>query len=180
MFNLTKKISSASLFLATSLAAAPLACEPRIIQPFDFRGVSLDDGEFKRQFDEVRCFYLRIPNDDLLKGFRLRAGLPAPGKDLGGWYTGDVGHIFGQIVSGLSRMYAASGDIACSDKVNALLAEWAKCIEPDGYFYYTRKPNFHYTYDKMVGGLVDAYLYCGNQQSLVWLSHITDWATAHL
>jgi len=151
-----------------------------MIQPFDYHGVTLEDGEFKRQFDEVRCFYLRIPNDDLLKGFRLRAGLPAPGKDLGGWYTGDVGHIFGQVISGLSRMYAASGDVSCRDKVNALLAEWAKCLEPDGYFYYTRKPNFHYTYDKMVGGLVDASLYCGNREALTCLSRITDWAVAHL
>src|ERR1035441_958292 len=98
------RIGSISLFLASSLAAVPLACGPRMIQPFDYHGVTLDDGEFKRQFDEVRCFYLRIPNDDLLKGFRLRAGLPAPGEDLGGWYTRDVGHIFGQVISGLSRM----------------------------------------------------------------------------
>jgi uncharacterized protein len=165
-------------FLAATKAATP--ANVRIVEPFDYHGVTLEDGEQRRQFDEVRSFYLRIPNDDLLKGFRLRAGLPAPGVDLGGWYTADTGHIFGQLISGFSRMYAASGDVECRDKVNALLTEWAKCIEPDGYFYYTRKPNFHYTYDKMVGGLVDAYLYCGNKESLSYLGRITDWAIKNL
>ena len=152
-----------------------------VISPFHYRSVTLDDGSFKRQFDDVRSYYLRIPNDDLLKGFRKRAGLPDPGVDLGGWYTADVGHIFGQLISGYSRMYAASGDVRCRDKVKALLAEWGKCIEPDGYFYYSRKPtSFHYIYDKMVGGLVDAYVYCHNQQALTYLSRITDWAIKNL
>ena len=102
------------------------------------------------QLDDVRDDYLRIPNDDLLKGFRQRAGLPAPGNDLGGWYSGDVFSVFGQIVSGLARIYAATGDPACRDKADALIAEWAKCIAPDGYFYYSTKPNApHYIYDKI-------------------------------
>lgn len=180
MFGRLAQLVSISLLLAGTLAAAPVSKGQRILEPFDYHGVLLNDGELKRQFDEVRSYYLRISNDDLLKGFRLRAGLPAPGIDLGGWYTADVGHIFGQLISGFSRMYAATGDVRCRDKVNALLAEWARCIESDGYFYYSRKPNFHYTYDKMVGGLVDAYLYCGNESALEHLSRITDWAVKNL
>ncbi len=38
----------------------------------------------------------------------------------------------------------------------------------------------HYIYDKMVGGLVDAYVYCGNQAATGHLSRITDWAIRHL
>ena len=53
-----------------------------LIQRFDYQGVTLGDSPLKRQFDEVRDFYLRIPNDDLLKGYRQRAGLAAPGADL--------------------------------------------------------------------------------------------------
>lgn len=34
----------------------------------------------------------------------------------------------------------------------------------------------HYIYDKMVGGLTDAYLYAGNTQPLDHLARITDWA----
>lgn len=173
-------ILALSLLLGGSVSAAPDPPSVRVIQPFDFHGVTLEDGDFLRQIEEVRAYYLRIPNDDLLKGFRARAGLPAPGADLGGWYTGDTGHIFGQLISGYARFYAATGDTACRDKVNALLAEWGKCIESDGYFYYSRKPNFHYTYDKMVGGLVDAYLYCHNCDALTYLGRITDWAIKNL
>jgi uncharacterized protein len=151
------------------------------LETFDYRGVSLDGGRLRLLIDQARDDYLRIPNDDLLKGFRLRAGLPAPGHDLGGWYSGDVFHVFGQIVSGLSRLHVATGDPACREKANTLVAEWAKCIAPDGYFYYSKKPNApHYIYDKMVGGLVDAHLYCASPDALPALGKITDWAIKNL
>jgi DUF1680 family protein len=167
--------------LATHAADVPEPAGRRLIEPFDYRGVTLEAGPLKTQVDEVRRFYLAIPDDDLLKGFRTRAGLPAPGKELGGWYSSDTFLVFGQIVSGLARLYAGTSDVACRDKVNRLLAEWARCIEPDGYFYASRKPNApHYIYDKMMWGLVDSYLYCSNRDALVSLNHITDWAIKNL
>ncbi len=178
-------MSSAAVAEPPSQSASPKwAVElkgKRLLENFDFRGVTLDAGPLRKQVDEAREDYLRIPNDDLLKGFRQRAGLPAPGQDLGGWYSGDVFHVFGQIVSGLSRLYAATGDPACREKVNTLVAEWSKCIAPDGYFFYSTKPNApHYIYDKLVGGLVDAHIYCGTREALPALSRITDWAIKHL
>ena len=162
-------------------ADKPLPAGKRVIEPFDFRGIRLEPGPLRAQVDEVRTFYLSIPDDDLLKGFRARAGLPATGKDLGGWYTSDTFLVFGQIVSGLARLHAATGDERCRIKANHLVAEWAKCIEPDGYFYASRKPNApHYIYDKMVWGLLDSYLYCDNREALVHLSRITDWAVKNL
>jgi uncharacterized protein len=171
-----------ALVVSTGWAAdKPKPAGKQVIQPFDFQGVALQPGPLQAQVDEVRAFYLAIADDDLLKGFRARAGLPAPGKDLGGWYSSDTFLVFGQIVSGLARLHAATGDPACRTKVKHLLAEWAKCIEPDGYFYASRKPNApHYIYDKMVWGLLDSYLYCGNQEALTHLSRITDWAIKNL
>jgi DUF1680 family protein len=176
-----------NLSICLALAFSALAGEPprpaveRLVEPFDYRGVTLEAGPLKTQVEEVRRFYLAIPDDDLLKGFRARAGRPAPGKDLGGWYSGDVFLVFGQIVSGLARLHAGTGDTACREKANRLIAEWAKCIEPDGYFYASRKPNApHYIYDKMLWGLVDSYIYCGNREALVPLSRITDWAVRNL
>jgi uncharacterized protein len=151
------------------------------LEVFDYRGVTLDGGRMRMQLDEVCDDYLRICNDDLLKGFRRRAGLPAPGKELGGLYSRDVWNVFGQIISGLSRLYAVTGNPALRDKADTLLAEWAKCIGPDGHFYYTRHPNApHYIYDKMVWGLLDAHLYCGNKEAPRHLSRITDWAVKNL
>ena len=162
-------------------ADAPRAKGRRQVETLDYRGVTLDDGHPKLMLDEAKAYYLRIPNDDLLKGFRKRAGHPAPGRDLGGWYSSDTFQVFGQIVSGLARLHAASGDPACRRKVDVLLAEWAKCIASDGYFYASPKPNApHYIYDKMVGGLVDAYLFCDNRDALKSLSRITAWAERNL
>ena len=160
---------------------APTPVGQRIVEPFDYRGVTLDTGPLKKQIDEVRAFYLAIPDDNLLKGFRTRAGKSAPGKDLGGWYSSDTFLVFGQIVSGLARLHAATGDPACRNKANRLIEEWAKCIEPDGYFYASRKPNApHYIYDKMLWGLLDAHSYCGNREALFHLERITDWAIKNL
>ena len=170
-----------AVFLTSTSAAPPEPRGPRLIEPFDYRGVTLEPGALKAQVDNVRAFYLAIPDDDLLKGFRARAGKPAPGRDLGGWYSSDTFLVFGQIVSGLARLHAGTGDPACRDKANRLVAGWAQCIEPDGYFYASRKPNApHYIYDKTVWGLLDCALYCGNTEALAHLSRITDWAIKNL
>ncbi len=100
------------------------------IEPFNYHGVSLDDGPLWQQVSAAREDYLRIPNDDLLKGFRKRAGLPAPGALLGGWYSSDVFHVFGQILSGLARLYAVTGDPSCRDKADALLRGWPNASNP--------------------------------------------------
>lgn len=179
----SKAVSLLSLyFFATAVTA--WAVEPvvhPILQPFNYHGVTLNDGLYKAQLDDVHSYYLNLSDDDLLKPFRIRAKHPAPGRDLGGWYTTDRFHIFGQIVSGLARIYAATGDEKCRDKANRLVDEWALCIAPDGYFYADPPPNApHYIYDKMVSGLLDDFLYCHHKQSLQHLSRITDWAQKNL
>lgn len=152
-----------------------------VIRPVDYRGVKLEQSRLSAQYELVKREYLSISNDDLLLGFRKRAGLKAPGKELVGWYGNDGFNAFGQVISGLSRFYAGSGDRDCLEKVNYLLAEWAKCIDANGFFYYSPKPNApHYVYDKMVGGLLDASVYCGNKQALECLDRITDWAIKNL
>lgn len=180
-------LRSAGLFLLVAFSlqygvAAPAEERGKSqIQTFDYRGVTLGEGLLKRHADITRDFYLRIPSDDLLKGFRQRAGKPAPGKDLGGWYSSDTFHVFGQILSGLARFYAATGNTACRDKAYALLDGWAACLDTDGYFFFSSRPNApHYIYDKMVGGLVDMHLYAGHPRALEYLRRITGWAETHL
>jgi uncharacterized protein len=152
-----------------------------VLEPFDYRGVTLEDGPLLRQVLEVRDSYLRVPNDDYLKPFRQRAGKPAPGIDLGGWYTPGIFHVFGQVVSGLARMHAGTGDDACRRKVEALLQGWSECIEPDGFFFSTKPPApAHYIYEKTVGGLLDAHLYAQNPDALHLLARITTWAEKNL
>lgn len=185
---MSMKLLRHSFFLAILCSSAsfgqqqPFDSKRIVLAPFKQSEVKLQNGPLKSQFDEVEKYYLAISNDDLLKGFRERVGLPTNNaKNLGGWYSIDLFHIFGQLIGGMSRLYAVSGNPAMKEKVNFLVSEWAKTIDKDGYFYYSAKPNAkHYVYEKMVGGLVDAYLFAGNKEALQKLSVITDWGIKNL
>lgn len=149
------------------------------IETFNYRGVKLERGNLERQFTEVCEYYLRLPNDDLLKPYRQRAGKTAPGKDMGGCYVSH--NPFGQFLGGLARMYAATGDIVYKDKAITLMTGWAECIEPDGFFFAEKNPQLiPYYYEKMVGGLLDIYEYCGDKQAIEYLDRITDWAEKNM
>ena len=56
-----------------------------VLLPFDYSGVRLRPSRWQKQYNAARDFYLGLSNDDILHVFRVAAGLPAPGKTLGGW-----------------------------------------------------------------------------------------------
>src|SRR6202042_3750319 len=102
-------------------AAATTAITP--LTQFDYKDVQLLDGPMLVQFQQNHSLFLNLNEDSMLKPFRQLSGQPAPGEDLGGWYspsslfdppknmTGYIpGHAFGQWLSGLSRAYAVTGD----------------------------------------------------------------------
>ena len=45
----------------------------------------------KKVLDETLAFYLKIPNDNILKYMRESAGKPAPGIFYTGWYPNSRG-----------------------------------------------------------------------------------------
>jgi len=160
------------------------------IHPFDYQDVKLTTGRFHQQFEDASKYFMSIPNDDMLVGFRRRAGLPHPGNELGGWYSNDgsfnadydeIFNTFGQWISALSRMYAITRRVEILEKVQALILEWGKTVEPDGYFFYSRLCNApHYVYEKMVCGLTDAIIYCKFEPARELLARITTWAVKNL
>ncbi|MDO8588994.1 MAG: glycoside hydrolase family 127 protein [Armatimonadota bacterium] len=164
--------------LAFCQASWPAEKGKRMIENFDLKDVTLQ-GDLRRQFDETRAFYLSIPNDDFLKPYRRRAGLPAPGANLGGCY---ISHSpLPQIISGLVRMCAATSDLRCRDKAIALTEDWAKCIAPDGFFFADVDSSLPpYCYDKWVGALVDMCVYADYPEAKSHLTRITDWAEKNL
>jgi hypothetical protein len=172
---------------------APASSVPAVrLEPFDYDGVRLLDGPLKSQYAAMRDYYFAIPDDDMLKGFRMRAGMRARGEELGGWYSGDpkrrtwwsngdTFNTFGQWLSGMARMARATGDGDMRSKAIHLMSEWGATIEPDGWFFYSRRPwQPHYIYDKTVGGLVDMGVYAGRKDAFVHLERITDWAVENL
>ena len=126
--------ATAALNRASGLAFANADQARELLQEFEYADVKLTGGPLKQQYDRVHAHYLALDDDRLLKVYRERAGLPAPGKDMGGWYdlNGFVpGHSLGQYISGLSRIGASTGDTACHAKVHALVKGFAATIGPD-------------------------------------------------
>ena len=138
------------------------------------------------QASEARRFYLDLDEDSLLQGFRQRAGLPAPGRPMeAGTDPDDFGprDPFATVISGLSGMYANSGNRRYQDKVARLVHGFHETIGQDGYFYASANVASEwpcYLYDKNCTGMRDAYTLTGNTEALTVLRRMTDWAVAHL
>jgi DUF1680 family protein len=156
--------------LSAANASATSASRNRI-EPFDYEGVTLGRGRWQRQYQMCRDFYFGVSNDDILHGFRQAAGLPAPGQNLGGWAARNSAGIFGQWLSGMSRIHRAAGDDIMRDKAALLASEWAKTVGRDG-----DCGMRHYPFEKLAGGLVDLKMYAGYDDSLPVLKSVTDWA----
>jgi uncharacterized protein len=174
-------------FAASSdaLAAAPP------LQQFGYGEVELMPGPMRAQFERNHAFYAALDEDRLLKPFRQRAGLAAPGDDMGGWYSwapldaidkpGDngfaPGHSFGQYLSGLSRDYAATGLPSTREKVHAIVKGFGPAITED----FWRDHRFPaYTYDKISIGLLDAHTLTGAPDALKILDKTLDSVEKHL
>jgi DUF1680 family protein len=154
------------------------------LSQFDYGDVQLLDGPMLEQFHNNVSLFMSLPDDNLLKPFRQLAGLPAPGEDMGGWYTPSKdfdppknmtgyipGHSFGQYLSGLARAYAVTGDKATQQKVHRLVAGFAPTVTTKFYDGYCIPA---YTFDKTNCGLIDAHQFAGDPQALAVLNQATD------
>jgi hypothetical protein len=185
-------LQSASLALAAICSRPMLFAEddPRFLEEFGYEDVTLSPGRAQTQFEQTQSVLMSLNEDSLLKPWRLRAGLPAPGPELGGWYdevpliktpSGGHGfapaHSFGQWISALSRGYAVTGDPRTRARVERLLDLYRPAVS--GRFYKDfRFPA--YVYDKMVIGLIDAHQFARLPQALPLLDQTTDAAAPHL
>ena len=100
------------------------------LSEFGYGDVNLSPGLHQAQFEQTHEILMGLDEDSLLRPMRLAAGLPAPGRDLGGWLLDDRWRgTFGQWLSALSRYYAASGDESSRAKVHRLVEAFGKTIE---------------------------------------------------
>jgi len=153
---------------AWAFPGATAAISPAL-STFKYSEVQLLEGPLREQFDHNHNLFLHLDEDALLKPFRQRQGMPAPGPDMGGWYDNAddfstpenfhafiPGHSFGQYLSGLARAYAVTGSKPTQEKVHRLVRAFGETAEPSGRFYL----GYHlpaYTYDKTSCGLIDAH-----------------------
>jgi uncharacterized protein len=165
-------------------ASAAIPARPTRLTPVGYEQVRLLDGPLREQFDRNHAFFLALSEDSLLKPFRQKAGLPAPGDDMGGWYTfyadfspkgpfhGYIpGHSFGQYVSGLARAYAQTGSKPTQQKVHRLVDGFSKTITPKFYIDYHLPA---YTFDKTCCGLIDAHAFAQDPVAMHALGPATD------
>ena len=150
------------------------------LSPFTYGQVQLLPGPLKRQFDQNHTFFLNLNEDRLLKIYRQRTGLPAPGENMGGWYDDFCpGASFGQYISALARFAASTNSEQTRTKVHRLVTGYSQTVDPSGKFFVDlRYPA--YTYDKLVCGLIDAYSYAGDQNAISVLGATTQAARPHM
>jgi uncharacterized protein len=185
-------------FLGSSVAAAgaaalgrrlyggtlPVMLGSTRLEAFDYGDVQLLDGPMLEQFRANHAYYLALNEDSLLQPFRQKAGLPAPGEPMGGWYswskdfdppknmTGYIpGHTFGQYMSALARAYAVTGDDTTREKVFRMVRGYAPTITTK---FYEGYPLPCYTSDKTACGLIDAHRYAQDPKALEVLAAATD------
>jgi hypothetical protein len=162
---------AAAVALATGARASAYPAASGPLAEFDYDAVELTGGPLKQQYDRIHAAYLALDNDRLLQVYRERAGLPAPGEPMGGWYGRDgfvPGHSLGQYISGLARIGRTTGDAACATKVAALVEGFAATLGPkDQCFAGPNAVNVWpcYILDKHLAGLMDAYQLTGVAQA---------------
>jgi DUF1680 family protein len=185
--------SRRSFLKAAGLAAlcgAVEAADESPLQEFGYGEVDLAPGLAQTQFEQTQAVLMSLNEDSLLKPWRLRADLAAPGPDLGGWYdelpldkteSGGHGfapcHCFGQWISALARGYAITRSPATRERLQRLVDLYGQAISSRFY------KNFRYpayNYDKMVIGLIDAHRFAGLEGAYQLLERTTDAAEPHL
>src|SRR5690606_6804968 len=154
-----------------SAAASGARSSLEVMREFPYGAVRLNGGRLKRHFDHIHAHYLALDNERLLKVFRQHAGLPAPGRDMGGWYDADgfvPGLTIGQYISGLARFAAATGDEATRAKVGRLVSGFGEVLRKvdDPYAGPGARDNWAaYVMDKYIVGFLDAYELCGFEEA---------------
>jgi DUF1680 family protein len=163
------------------------------VLPFPMKQVRLGEGPCKIAMEADRQYLRSLPPDRLLHTFRINAGLPSSAKPLGGWEAPDCelrGHYAGgHYLSAAALMYTSSGDEDLKRNANLVVAELGKCQAalksgylsafPVEFFDRLRERQQvwapFYTIHKIMAGLLDMYVYTGNEQALNMVQKMADW-----
>ena len=163
------------------------------VKPFPTSQVRLRKGPFQEALVANRRYLMSLPQDRLLHTFRLTAGLPSSATPLGGWEKPDCelrGHFTGgHYLSACALMYSGAGDEELAARGNAIVEQLAHCQQAlgDGYLsafpreFFDRLRNGKpvwapfYTLHKILAGLIEMYVHCGNQQALEVAEGLAGW-----
>jgi len=163
------------------------------VKPFPTSQVRLRKGLFLDGMDANRRYLMSLPRDRLLHTFRLNAGLPSSATPLGGWEKPDCelrGHFAGgHYLSACALMYASAGDDELKARGTGMVEQLARCQQALGEGYLSAFPREFfdrlrsgkpvwapfYTLHKILAGLLDMYVHCGNEQALGVAEGLANW-----
>jgi len=184
----------------TKVIISPVA--PIKTYAFNLKDVKLLDGSpFKNAMEKDAAYLLVVEPNRLLFRFYQNAGLPTKGKIYGGWESeGLSGHTLGHYLSACALFYSNTGNVEFKTRVDYIVSELARCQQARKTGYVGGIPNEDtlwakvsrgeirsggfdlngawspwYTVHKVMAGLVDAYLYCDNQEALKVVTGMADW-----
>ena len=150
------------------------APEP-VLRSLGYAGRVRLHGPLGERIADAAETYLGLSVDDVLHGFRRRAGLPAPGKGLTGWSRTTSEPTFGQWLSGLARLAVTAGIPEARERAGELLGGYAETVGADGDVQMSL-----YGYEKLLCGLVDAACYAGHDEAIGLLERTAEWAARTL
>ncbi len=169
--------------LAGGRSVTPFHSVRPAVRPFNLDEVRLLPSHEYREMEADKAYLLSLPAERLLLNFRVTAGLPAPGKPLGGWEapTCEVrGHFVGHYLSACALMFNSTGDMQLKQRGEEIVKGMAQCQDALGTGYLSAFPvSFfdrldsgkqvwapYYTIHKIMQGLLDMYQLCGDKLAL--------------
>src|SRR6266581_7347266 len=167
------------------------------VRPFPMKQVRLGKGPCTAAMEADRQYLHSLPPDRLLHTFRINAGMQSSAQPLGGWEAPDCelrGHYAGgHYLSACALMYAACGDEDLKSNAASVVDGLAKCQAalksgylsafPIEFFDRLRERQRvwapFYTIHKIMAGLLDMYVYCGNEQALDMAQKMAGWVAGY-
>ena len=192
------------LFIAPAYSQPIKNAIPDVARPLPLSSVRITGGPLKRAQDLNADYLLKLEPDRMMAYYRKRAGLEPKAQGYPGW-DGDgknlTGHIAGHYLSGVSLMFAATGDPRFKQRADYIVKEMKEVQDKngDGYlgaveglrekFTEVSKGNIKstffdlnglwspwYTLHKTYAGLRDAYRFTGNRTALELEIKFAAWA----
>ncbi len=183
--------------LGAKPTTSPSKCDigksaPMALQPFPLGDVQLLPGPCLHAREMDQKYLVSLDPNRLLYNFRVNAGLPAPGKPLGGWEAPNCelrGHFEGHYLSACAHLFASTKNPAIKKRADYLVNELDKCQKALGGEYLSAFPTSffdrleagkpvwapYYTIHKIMQGLLDMYRYCGNKRALRMAERMADY-----
>jgi DUF1680 family protein len=110
-----------------ALRAAGNPVLPSSVKPLPLSAIRLMPSDYATAVEVNRTYLLGLSADRLLHNFMLYAGLPPKGEIYGGWESDTIaGHTLGHYLSALVLLYQQTGDMACRERADYIVAELAR------------------------------------------------------